>query len=547
MRLPKIRQLTEAQKKVYLYAPTDKHVLVQGPPGTGKTIIACFRAIELKKRNVPVVLGMFSRVLTRYASNAGQGDTLPSRTVHSWFRDWWSRCGVPPHPAAVEAIALETAYADKDEVKAAGAKWDPQAWRPWGGGKGTWTIDVETLRQRPEAFSRWRAWHSPPVLEDNPNRIDWAAVADHLLEHEDLIPDDALNLGTLLIDEGQDFPPGFYRMLQRVSAIAAARGDKVSYPARCFVLADENQQLTEDKSTLEDIATGLKIAKEHQYTLLDNFRNTKEIAELARSFFSDVGVLPNIPKRSGERPTLSLVASSAQVVARVRTWLTNNPGKEVGVLAFDDSTRSLMAETLERSLRSMKGREIRVQTYSWKSRAETKVNDLLFDTPDVVTVLNLQSCKGLEFDAVFIVDLHKAQIAAYGADRFRMQMFVATSRGRDWVELVDSGPSAGIGPWTACLPAPELLVRTGGNAREQQGTPASRPLAPVRSHGVDGIDAGDAWLARLRSEAGRRAFEIDDRRPEGGAIWVYGGKDLTSLLEPQGFAYSEKRSGWWRR
>lgn len=545
MRLPKIRQLTEAQKQVYLYAPTDKHVLVQGPPGTGKTIIACFRAIELQKRNVPVVLGMFSRVLTRYSSNAGQGETLPSQTVHAWFHDWWNTCGVPPHVAAGGALALEVAYQEKDEAKAAGARWNPQVWRSWSGGRGAWTIDVDAYLQNPEAFSRWRVWHSPPAIDGNENGIDWLAVAEHLVAHEDVIPDDALNLGTILIDEGQDFPPGFYKTLQRISAIALARGKQVAYPPRCFVLADENQQLTEDNSTLEDIATGLKIAKEHQYTLLDNFRNTKEIAELSRSFFSDVGVLPNLPKRSGERPMLSLVDSHTQIATRVKTWLTNNPGKEVGVLVFDDLTRSNMVDALEKSLGSMKGREVVVQTYSWRSRADTKVNSLLFDTPDVVTVLNLRSCKGLEFDAVFIVDPHKAQIATYGSDRFRMQMFVATSRGRDWVELIDSGPSAGTGPWTKYVPGPELLTREPLNAK----TPvkATQPDSPSGLQPARGASRGEAWLALVQSEAKRRALEIDDRRPDGGAIWVYGNKELATLLEPQGFIYSEKRSGWWRK
>ena len=73
MRLPKLRDLTQAQQDVYLYAPTDAHVLVAGPPGTGKTLIACFRALELQKRKAPVVLCMFSRVLAKFASNAGDG------------------------------------------------------------------------------------------------------------------------------------------------------------------------------------------------------------------------------------------------------------------------------------------------------------------------------------------------------------------------------------------------------------------------------------------------------------------------------------------
>lgn len=545
MRLPKIRQLTEAQKQVYLYAPNDKHVLVQGPPGTGKTIIACFRALELHKRGVPAVLGMFSRVLTRYSSNAGQGVDLPSQTVHAWFREWWARSGVPPHSAADPQIAVEAPFAQKDDVKSAGAKWNPHVWRPWGGGKGIWSIDSDAYASNPGAFSRWRLWHSPPVIDGNPNRIDWNAVADHVVEHEEIITDESLNLGALLIDEGQDFAPAFYKTLYRISAIALMRGGRVAHPPRCFVLADENQQLTEDNSTLDDIATELKIAPAHRYVLLDNFRNTKEIAELARAFFSDVGVLPNLPTRTGERPSMSLVESHTQVARRVKTWMTNNPGKEVGVLVFDDGTRASMVEAIEKSVQTMRGRQITVQTYSWKTRADTRVSDLLFDIPDVVTVLNLQSCKGLEFDAVFIVDPHRAQIAAYGGDRFKMQMFVAISRARDWVELVDSGPAAGTGPWLEYLPGDELIERPAGEGSSAVKSMPKKP--PARATLVPPAGGGDDGLALIVAEAGRRSWATEDRRADGGAFWVYADRKFASLFEPQGFTYAERRAGWWRK
>lgn len=252
-----------------------------------------------------------------------------------------------------------------------------------------------------------------------------------------------------------------------------------------------------------------------------------------------MGVLPNLPTRSGEKPALSLVATHSEVAKLVKIWLTNNPGKEVGVLVFDDTGRSAMTEALEQALGSLRGRNIRVQTYSWKTRAETKADDLLFDTPDVVTVLNLQSCKGLEFDAVFIVDLHRAPIGLYGADRFKMQMFVATSRGREWVQLIDSGRNAGSGPWTEYLPGPEHLDRDDRSrqTRVTRGRQTVNNVAGKSGH----------WFSELQSVAKKRSLQIDDRREDGGAVWVYGGKELASLLEPRGFAYSEKRSGWWRK
>ncbi|MEJ8858646.1 hypothetical protein WKW79_29015 [Variovorax robiniae] len=549
MRLPKLRQFTEAQKQVYLYAPTDKHVLVSGPPGTGKTLIACQRAIELEKREVPVMLGMFNRVLARYSSNAADGSRIPSATVLTWFGDWWKRSsGLPPHPEGTNRIAIEVPYEQKDAAKLAGAGWYANEWRPWEKKKGVWMMDVPTYLANPEAFSAWKVWHEPPRAQDNPSSLDWDAVAKHVLMYEECIPDKALELGTLLIDEGQDFPRGFYKTLRTLSAVALARGARVQHPPRCFVLADENQQITTSNSTLDEIAGALGIAADNRYQLLDNFRNTREIAELARSFFADVGVMPNLPARQGERPMLSVVANQAQVAQRISIWLTNNPGKEVGVLVFGEATRKMMATLLKDILSHQVGRPIRVQSYSWESRRDNPADKLQFDAPDVVTVLNMQSCKGLEFDATFIVDVSQAQIGIYGPDRFRMQMFVATSRARNWVQLIDSGPHAGAGPCFALMPGSDVLEREAAFAVSAATAPIAPPPAATGSKAPVVAELGEAaWVAQLQRIATRMSLQFDDHRAGGGALWIGGGPELRPLLGPLGLTYSEKRSAWWRK
>jgi len=450
MKLPKLKQLTQEQKNVYLYAPTDKHVLVHGPPGTGKTLIAYLRAVELRKRKVPVVLGMFNRVLARYTSNLS--DDVSSQTMITWFREWWQISGLPPH-SDCGSIALRVPFDQKDQAKACGAKWDPGRWRPWEKRKGVWIVDAAAYLVDGDGFEEWEAWHGPPLLDGDSNKIGWGAAADHILMHEEEIRDTALSVGALLIDEGQDFAPDFYRALANIAAVAAARGARVPHPPRCFVLADENQQLTAENSTLEEIAKTLRIPAQQQYVLLDNFRNSKEIAELARAFSADVSALPRIPRSSGAKPVYSTLEMRSGIVERIQRWMKNNPSdSEVGVLVFDEAKRAGVTETLKGELGNSLGREVKVQTYSWKSREQNRVDGLIFDEKDVVTVLNMQSCKGLEFDAVFIVDLHQAQIGLYGPDKFKMHMFVAVSRGRKWVQLIDSGPHAGTGGYVQCLP-----------------------------------------------------------------------------------------------
>lgn len=541
MKLPKLKQLTQEQKNVYLYAPTDKHVLVHGPPGTGKTLIAYLRAAELRKRAVPVVLGMFNRVLARYTSNLSED--VSSQTMITWFRDWWYGSGLPPHPDC-GWIVLRVPFEQKEQAKSCGARWDPGRWRPWEKRKGAWIVDAAKYLADGDSFADWEAWHGPPLIDGDSNKIAWRAAADHILMHEDQIDDAALSVGALLIDEGQDFAPDFYKALANIAAVAAARGDRVPHPPRCFVLADQNQQLTSENSTLEEIATTLKIPPQQQYVLLDNFRNSKEIAQLARAFSTDVSALPRIPTSSGAKPLYSTLEKRGGVVERIQRWIRNNPGdSEVGVLVFDEEKRAAVTESLKGELGTGLGREVTVQTYSWKSREQNRVDGLIFDEKDVVTVLNMQSCKGLEFDAVFIVDLHQAQIGLYGPDKFKMHMFVAVSRGRKWVQLIDSGPHAGTGGYLECLPGPDVLERDG----QIKGSPASRPTPSRGAQESAGPVPAGEWARRVTEMAKKRGLKIEDLRPKGGAFWVVGGSDLEPELKALGFAYVPKRGAWWRK
>lgn len=541
MRLPKIRQLTDEQKRVYLYAPADRHVLVQGPPGTGKTLIACLRAVELQKRQVPVVLGMFNNVLMRYSSNAGGDDSIPAKTVYAWFRGWWEASGLPPHSGASERIAIEVPFAEKDSAKEAGARWYKSEWRPWGKKKGVWMVDAEIYFRSPETFVRWPLWHKPPVVDGDINRIDWPEVCGHVLGNDESINSESLNLGVLLIDEGQDFPPGFYRFLRILSALGKTR--KVLHPLRCFVLADENQQLTEENSTLDEITGALKICQEDRYILLDNFRNSKEIAELARQFFADVGVMPRLPTRSSEKPVHEICTDRSVVVERVLTWLINNPLREVGVFVFDDNARADITARLTNAVQRVRGRNITVQTYSWASRQINPAKNLIFDASDVVTVLNMQSCKGLEFDAVFIVDSQKASIGLYGPDRYKMQMFVAVSRARNWVSLLESGPTAGYGAYYDILPGEEYLTRENTCVSSEVGCISADGQLSIIDENSQVID----WFEDVSMLAIKLSLPIVDKRQKGGAVWVTAAYELANLLEPLGFKYKADRGEWWRK
>lgn len=552
MKLPKLRDLTDAQRDVYLYAPNDTHVLVSGPPGTGKTLIACFRALELQKRKVPVTLFMFNRVLAKYASNAGDGNDTPLAvmTMRAWFQNWWHASGLPPRSHGGD-ILLNAVYEDRLAARQAGALWRKDVWNPWQEKFGTWVVPTEEWAETRERFSAWRASQEPPMRADATSEFDWDAIFSHVVQNFVSLSDASVSPGTVLIDEGQDFSPGFYNFLYLLSGLGMSRN--ASHPLKCMVLADENQQLTEYNSTLKEIQSCLKIPDSHRFPLRDNFRNTREIAELARQFFADVGAIPDLPSREGEVPALVEFTSMSACVRTIMTWVANHPGKETCILVFKEQKRELLHASIKAEAAKISGRWLTVQSYSWKTRSDNDVDALVFDERDVITVLNMQSCKGLEFDAVFIVDLHDASIASLGADRFRMQMFVAVSRARQWVELLESSKIRENELFLKELPDEQYLRRQHSTATNEVvpnessttvGTVATAS-STIRSATAPVSSMSENWRGSALILAKKNGWAFEDLRPKG-CFWLYAPTDSSAQLGKLGFQYSARRNAWWR-
>jgi DNA helicase IV len=101
-----------------------------------------------------------------------------------------------------------------------------------------------------------------------------------------------------------------------------------------------------------------------------------------------------------------------------------------------------------------------VQTYSSVNPLHKDADELQFGKP-CVTVLNRASCKGLEFDAVFIVSLEEAPISNEQADFFKMNMYVMCSRSRENLYLVWNGRDGREPPVIKLMPS-EPIVRIRG-------------------------------------------------------------------------------------
>jgi DNA helicase IV len=374
MRFPKITELDKDQMAIYQGAPPKGSILVSGPPGTGKTVIAFHRAhyVDKLKKNPKVI--MFSKVLRTYSETGREiASDVESLTMHQWVYAWWVRL-------------------------------------------------VRQGRQNPPNTG-------------NQFDVDWLKILEKVLTLQglnDFI--ERIHWGHLIVDEGQDFPPAMYSTLKTIMSLA----NETSGPA-ISVFADENQRLFPQNSTLEQIrqALGLHSSDKNVFQLKKNYRNSKEIAELSKLFYVGLKTgIPDIPDRKGRGgiPTVTVVDKDTTgktfdaFASQIAAYAKSRRSDTIGVIATSNQSR----KTLFNRLTAKLGEEnIHVQTYYYQDTNTA----LKFDIPGV-TVLNYQSAKGLEFDAVFIVDPGNLLAGSSTELHVKMTLYVMCSRAREYLNLM---------------------------------------------------------------------------------------------------------------
>ncbi|MDE0149725.1 MAG: AAA family ATPase [Rhodospirillaceae bacterium] len=216
-----------------------------------------------------------------------------------------------------------------------------------------------------------------------------------------------------IVDEAQDLPRSFFRYLRDFVANTVT------------VFADEDQALRADRSTLRDIKVAGRFGD--PILLTANHRNTPEIARVAEFFHAGDAPVPEVKRRpSGELPRLVAyrMGSATELIAN---WYSTRGGR-VGVAVVRNPTGKDLYSRLRARLAGQ-----RVQSYTNERKNENEI-DLL--APGI-TILNVNSIKGQEFDTVFVMEIGVLLRRASEVNNRKMYMLCA--RARDNLFLMHEG------------------------------------------------------------------------------------------------------------
>jgi superfamily I DNA/RNA helicase len=235
----------------------------------------------------------------------------------------------------------------------------------------------------------------------------------------------------VVVDEGQDLPEGFFQYLKQHAAVVLS------------VFADEEQALGGRKTTLRKIQAAGDLPQ--PILLRENHRNRPEIAALAHHFH--FGLLPATMTRRtpiGQRPRL-IKSSEESTVEFIRTWFENRGGT-VGIVVHRNDRGERIHDQLTRRLPNR-----RIDIYTSQRNNE----DTIALLEEGVTILNKESVKGQEFDALFILELE--QFIPCVTDEMRRAMYMMCARARDYLFLMHSASLSMASE--AALPGSDILER----------------------------------------------------------------------------------------
>ncbi len=403
MNFPEMTDIEKVKEQLELYQlplkPNDRNaLLVSGPPGTGKTVVALYRAqkILIEAPGASVKMVMFNNTLTRYCENCVN--------------------------KVKEAVKRQT----REDV---GARFTVDTWDNW---FGDWVSDCKKSGIDTDDFYKFEEYERKGEIKKK-KVYQWDTICREV--HKALRKGDELpRWNHLIVDEAQDFHEGFHKLAGIMTQQRACDG--------LMILADENQQITDENSTIESISRKIfrcpdfvKEDAEHHHLLKKNFRNSRPIARVAREFFSGGDTLfPELPDRRGNMPEILERNTSREQVdtlcTEVKNLATRAPEQKIGVVVDWANQIEMVFGKLEDEL---PGRSISYYKYVNDYRTRKRLQEALeFDKSGAITVLTAQSVKGLEFDAVICLRTWKE----VDDPQYQKQSYVLFARAREQLIII---------------------------------------------------------------------------------------------------------------
>jgi len=252
-------------------------------------------------------------------------------------------------------------------------------------------------------------WYGSSAPRSVDGWYDWPAFYERAAEAE-RVPG-----LSLVIDEGQDLPPEFYRLCRLLQA-------------RTTVYADECQRLTDTNSTLAEIAQRLGNCTRRE--LDGNHRNTRQIAAFAAHFHTGAG-LPAVPDRDGPPPRVHRLPERGAADLLI-LLAQRHPDHSIGVIVNSRHTQFSLLGSLER-----RAPRLKPQLYTAQA-TQGRYRTLDLGRPGIVLV-HRASAKGLGFDTVVIPDTHTDAAADPTSAALRMTYYVLATRARRELHLAYEG------------------------------------------------------------------------------------------------------------
>ena len=411
----------EGRQKEVLCLPEQGHYVVLGTAGSGKTTLAIHRSVYLAKRtktNQKVLLVTFNKSLVTYLNSIADNNLnkVDVRNYHRFARGYLGNRGmlgwndiVPSMTYDRENIKLTFIKMAIEEItEEAGSNATlsraPEVFHEeicWMQKMGITTleeyVDAERIGRSGTRITRDKRKYFFDVYErylaireKHDYKYDWDDLA-HTVKDELEDDEDERIYNHIIIDEGQDFSPV---MLQSL-ALAIPEDGSITF------FGDVAQQIYGGRISWRN--AGLQVTAKDIWKFDQNYRNSKEIADLAiaiskQPFFNQSTdlVTPKQPIASGPKPVLVKFQDEAAEL----DWVIRNAAAaaEKQMVAILVRQRSLVKK-IKRKL-SANG-----VSYQELDRDLTR-----WDSTPGISVGTYHSAKGLEFDTVLVPHCSKDRI-----------------------------------------------------------------------------------------------------------------------------------------